>query len=64
MKINTNLYGVIYKKSNGRWTTQSYLGDMYDKVSSANQLRNEAIFRTKRGHNNVKVVRLSLETVK
>lgn len=63
MKINTKLFGVIYRKSNGRWTTQSYLGDLYDKISSARQLRREALYNVRRGKNNTKIVKLTLETV-
>lgn len=59
MKLNTNYYGLIYL-NRGRYTRRVYEGALYASAAIA---RNEAKLITPALKKNLKVVRLTLETV-
>lgn len=62
MKVNTNLFGLIYKKSNGKFTTVPYLRDV-GSVRYMRSLMNLSRKLLKRKTGDVKIVKLTLETI-
>lgn len=60
MKINTELYGLVYKNHNGRFTRSTYGRMTWPSISEAFTSAKEFSKSTKK---NMKVVRLVLETI-
>lgn len=60
MKITTNQYCLVYKNHNGRMTGKPYQGWLYSSIVQANK---DAKFFSQGTKKNMKVARLTLETV-
>lgn len=62
MKINTNLYGVIVK-NHGKWARKVYYGELDSSLSFMKEGLEDIRKRSKRSKNDIKLVKMVLETV-
>ena len=60
MKINTNLYGLIYKNHRGNFTKKPYQGFLW---TSKEEARHQGNFFSASTKKNMQLVKIALETV-
>jgi len=63
MKLNTNQYSFIYRRSNGKYTRRPYLGETFNTIRSAKEAMSNNGNNLRRPLKSKKIVRLILETV-
>ena len=63
MKLNTNQYGFIYKKSNGKYTRVPYRMETFRTPSKTRKAMSNSSNNLRRSLKSKKLVRLVLETV-